>query len=52
VISYRINPLFGWKSGVAADQAAIVAKLEEIAELGGVGLMPHTVAVQPRSASS
>jgi hypothetical protein len=30
---------------VEADQAAIAAKLEELAEHGGVGLTPHSVAV-------
>jgi hypothetical protein len=42
VLAYR---LYEWKKAVEADQAAIAAKLEEIAELGGVGLTPHQTAV-------
>jgi hypothetical protein len=42
-LAYR---LYKWKKGVdAADRAAIVAKLEDLAERGGVGLTPHQVAV-------
>jgi hypothetical protein len=33
------------KKAVEADQAAIAAKLEELADLGGVGLTPHQTAV-------
>jgi hypothetical protein len=42
VLAYR---LYEWKKAVEADQAAIAAKLEEIAEHGGVGLTPHRTAV-------
>jgi hypothetical protein len=34
VLAYR---LYEWRIAVEADRAAIVAKIEEIAELGGVG---------------
>jgi hypothetical protein len=37
--------LYEWKKGVDADCAAIAAKLEELAELGCVGITPHQVAV-------
>jgi hypothetical protein len=42
-LAYR---LFEWKSGVAADQSLIAAKLQEIAELGGVAVTPHDVAIR------
>jgi hypothetical protein len=42
VLAYR---LYEWKNAVEADQAAVAAKLEDIAELGGVGLTPHQTAV-------
>jgi hypothetical protein len=43
VLAYR---LYEWKKAVQADPPAIAAKLEEIAEVGGVGLTPHAVAVE------
>jgi hypothetical protein len=42
VLAYR---LYEWKKAVQVDQPAIAAKLEEIAEHGGVGLTPHQTAV-------
>jgi hypothetical protein len=42
VLAYR---LYQWKKAVAAEPSAIAAKLEELAELAGVGLTPHAVAV-------
>jgi hypothetical protein len=42
ILAYR---LYEWKKAVEADQAAIAAKLEQLAELGGVGLTPHQTAV-------
>jgi hypothetical protein len=42
MLAYR---LYEWKKAVEADQVAIGAKLEEIAEHGGVGLTPHQTAV-------
>jgi hypothetical protein len=42
VLAYR---LYEWKKAVEADQAAIAAKLEEIADLGGVGVTPRQIAV-------
>lgn len=42
VLAYR---LYEWKKAVEADQAAIAAKLEDLADRGGVGLTPHAVAV-------
>jgi hypothetical protein len=41
-LSYR---LYEWKKAVEADQAAIAAKLGEIAGHGGAGLTPHAIAV-------
>jgi hypothetical protein len=41
-LAYR---LYEWKKGVDADASAIAAKLEELAELGGVGITPHQVAL-------
>lgn len=43
VLAYR---LFEWKKAVQVDQAGTAAKLEELADLGGVGLTPHATAVQ------
>jgi hypothetical protein len=37
--------LYEWKQAIQVDPPAIAAKLEEIAEHGGVGLTPHQVAV-------
>jgi hypothetical protein len=42
ILAYR---LYEWKKAVEADQAAIATKLEELAELGGVGLTARRVAV-------
>jgi hypothetical protein len=42
ILTYR---LYEWKKAVEADQAAIAAKLEELADRGGVGLTPHQTAV-------
>lgn len=43
-LAYRLSE---WKkAGGEADQAAIAARLEQLAQLGGVGLTPHHVAVQ------
>jgi hypothetical protein len=41
-LAYR---LYEWKKGLDADPPAIAAKLEELAELGGVGITPHQVAL-------
>lgn len=41
-LAYR---LYEWKKGVEADAPAIAAKLEELAERGGVGITPHQVAI-------
>jgi hypothetical protein len=38
-------PALEWKKAVVVDPPAIAVKLEEIAELGGVGLTPHAVAI-------
>jgi len=37
--------MYEWKKAVIADQPASVAKLEEPADRGGVGLTPHAVAI-------
>jgi hypothetical protein len=42
ILAYR---LYEWKKAVEADQAAIAAKVEDLADRGGVGLPPHAVAV-------
>jgi hypothetical protein len=42
-LAYR---LYEWKKAVIADQPAIAAKLEELADRGDVGLTPHAVAVE------
>jgi hypothetical protein len=42
ILAYR---LYEWKKAVEADQAAIAAKVEDLADRGGVGLTPHAVAV-------
>jgi hypothetical protein len=41
-LAYR---LYEWKKAVIVDQPAIAAKLEELADRGGVGLTPHAVAI-------
>ena len=41
-LAYR---LYEWKKGIVADRSAIVAKLEQLAERGGVGITPHLVAI-------
>jgi hypothetical protein len=41
-LAYR---LYEWKKGVDTDRPAIAAKLEELAERGGVGLTPHQIAL-------
>jgi hypothetical protein len=39
--------LYEWKKAVSADASAIAAKLEELADRGGVGgLTPHVVAIE------
>jgi hypothetical protein len=43
VLAYR---LYEWKKAVDVEPAAIAAKLEDLAELGGVGLTPHAAAVE------
>src|SRR5258708_38914288 len=42
VLAYR---LYEWKKAVEVDRAAIGAKLEELADRGGVGLTGHQVAI-------
>jgi hypothetical protein len=42
VLAYRP---YEWKKAVIVDQPAIAAKLEELADRGGVGLTPHAVAI-------
>jgi hypothetical protein len=42
VLAYR---LYEWKKAVIVDPQAIAAKLEELADRGGVGLTPHQIAV-------
>jgi hypothetical protein len=42
ILAYR---LYEWKKAVIADPPAIGAKLEELADRGGVGLTPHAVAI-------
>jgi hypothetical protein len=42
VLAYR---LYEWKKAVIVDAQAIAAKLEELADRGGVGLTPHQIAV-------
>jgi hypothetical protein len=37
--------IYEWKKAVIVDPPAIVAKLEELADRGGVGLTPHAVAI-------
>lgn len=41
-LAYR---LYEWKKAIEADPPAIAAKLEELAELGGVGLTPQQMVV-------
>lgn len=41
-LAYR---LYEWKKEADVDQAAVAAKLEELADLGGVGLTPHEAAI-------
>lgn len=41
-LAYR---LYEWKKAVIADLHAIAAKLEELADIGGVGLTPHAIAI-------
>lgn len=41
-LAYR---LYEWKKAVDVDQHQIAAKLDQLAELGGVGLTPHQVAI-------
>jgi hypothetical protein len=41
-LAYR---LYEWKKAAIVDQSAIAAKLEELADRGGVGLTPHAVAI-------
>jgi hypothetical protein len=43
VLAYR---LYEWKKAVVVDPTAIAAKLEELADRGGVGLTPRAVAVE------
>ncbi len=43
VLAYR---LFEWKKAVQVDSTMIAAKLEELAQLGGVGLTPHAAAIE------
>jgi hypothetical protein len=43
VLAYR---LYEWKKAVIVDQPSIAAKLEELADRGGVGLIPHAVAIE------
>jgi hypothetical protein len=43
VLAYR---LYEWKKAVDVDPPAIAAKLEDLAEVGGVGLTPHAAAVE------
>jgi hypothetical protein len=40
-LAYR---LYEWKKAIEADPPAIAAKLEQLAELGGVGLTPQQIA--------
>jgi hypothetical protein len=42
VLAYR---LYEWKKAVIVGPPAIAAKLEELADRGGVGLTPHSVAI-------
>jgi hypothetical protein len=42
VLAYR---LYEWKKAVIVDPLAIAAKLEELADRGGVGLTPHAVTI-------
>jgi hypothetical protein len=42
ILAYR---LYEWKKAIVADPQAIAAKLEDLADRGGVGLTPHGVAV-------
>jgi hypothetical protein len=42
ILAYR---LYEWKKAVIADPPAIAAKLEDLADRGGVGLTPHAIAV-------
>ena len=42
VLAYR---LYEWKKAVVVDPTAIAAKLEELADRGGVGLTPHQTAI-------
>jgi transposase len=42
VLAYR---LYEWKKAVIVDPPAIAAKLEELADRGGVGLTPHQIAI-------
>jgi hypothetical protein len=47
VLAYR---LYEWKKAVIVDPLAIAAKLEELADRGGVGLTPHaTIAPSTRA---
>jgi hypothetical protein len=41
-LAYR---LYEWKKAVIVERPAIAAKLEELADRGGVGLTPHAVAI-------
>lgn len=43
ILAYR---LYEWKKAIEADAPATAAKLEELAELGGVGLTTHQVAIE------
>jgi len=42
ILAYR---LFEWKKAGEVDLAAVIAKLDDLADRGGVGLTPHAVAV-------